>query len=124
MKDARTLAEALRKVDHWHSLGIDAQAAALLNLLSSPDQQLAPIPYTEREPEAKDCNNKGQCWRFNPGNPGLSSPFLVHDSWVFSCHKIGTHWLPHDVPSLPTNFKADPVPYPAIFRRLPTRVEP
>lgn len=105
VKDARTLAEALREVEHWHSLGIDAQAAALLHLSLLPSQQIDPILYTERKPEAKDCNSKGQCWRFNPGNPGLSSPFLVHDSWVLSSRPIGTHWLPHDVPALPANFK-------------------
>lgn len=101
--NVKDLAEAIRNIPEWNALGIDAQAAALLRLPMLTKH--APIPYTEREPGAKDCNNKGQCWRFNPGNPGLSSPFLVHDNWVFSSHSIGSHWLPHDVPTLPTNFK-------------------
>lgn len=108
--DTRDLAESLRNVEQWHGLGIDAQAKAILNL---PEIQnlilggisMTPVSYETAEPEEKDCNEKGECWRFNPGNKGFSNPFLVHDSWVLSRRKIGTHWLPHNSPYLPANFK-------------------
>lgn len=104
MGDLKTLAEALRGVDQWHGLGIDAQAAALLRLPEFKPATPTPTPYTDRGPEPSDLNSEGQCWRFNPAQPGSSSPFLTHDSWVLSSRKIGTHWLPHDAPCLPTNF--------------------
>lgn len=106
------LASEIRGVSGWNSLGIDLQADSLLRLpfflehlkVGSPD----PVPYKKGKPGPEHCDSEGRCWRFNPAQPGSSSPFLVHDSWVLSSREIGTHWLPHDAPSLPTNFKVDP----------------
>ena len=115
MGNAKVLAEALRKVGQWHGLGIDAQAVAILTLPEvkeafisatlSPPKSPNPISYEAKEPELEDCNEDGECWRFNAGCKGYSSPFLIHDSWVLSSRKIGTHWLPYNTPSLPANFK-------------------
>lgn len=105
---ALQLAEQLRGVPEWNALGIDGQAVSLLKLplFSEPVRGEVPEPvsYKECKPGPEHCDSEGRCWRFNPGNPGLSSPFLVHDSWVLSSREIGTHWLPHNTPCLPSDF--------------------
>lgn len=110
------LAQEIRNIGEWNALGIDRQAASLLQLpslssLAQPPGIPEPVAYADGKPEASDLNDDGECWRFNPGSRGKSSPFLVHDSWVLSCREIGTHWLPHDTPCLPSNFRVEPTPF-------------
>lgn len=65
-----------------------------------------PVPVAER-PWERDgwCDEQGQCWWFNPGQPAMSNPHIATSSWrlcrMLNGKPMGNHCLPAAALHLP-----------------------
>jgi hypothetical protein len=71
----------------------------------------APISINDAMPTSRDCDEDGQCWWFNPGNPAMSNPHIATSSWrltrIIAGKPMGTHWLPYTRICIPTPLEVE-----------------
>jgi hypothetical protein len=76
-------------------------------VLASLNPAFMPVPVSER-PWERDgwCDEQGQCWWFNPGQPAMSNPHIATSSWrlcrMLKGKPMGTNWLPANALPLPS----------------------
>lgn len=92
--DFRALCAELHKALESHAETLeeerllDRSAAALRAALAEPvaEPPADPIPVSQRHPTADDCDDRGNCWWFDPHNGGSWD----YTSFDWTC----SHWLP------------------------------
>ena len=75
-----------------HALAVEARAAALLE-----QRHPTPVPVAERLPEPEDCDARGWCWYWQPGEECWEMVPVVTGTW-----DVWSHWLPHCALPIPT----------------------
>jgi hypothetical protein len=94
-------AEALSVCEYYKQLEI-RKGRAVLARWGRP--AIAPIPLSERLPEAEDCDAEGRCWFWEPDCDYNGLKWALVDR-TYGCNtqeSVFTHWLPAHALPLPS----------------------